>query len=139
MKKLMFVAVLALVAHVGFGQTATATTQSELGVFEWAEATHDFGKIKQGVPVTFEFKFTNKGKVPLVIVNAQPSCGCTTPSWTREPVLPGGEGYVKATFNAGAIGPFDKTVSVTANIGGGVVTLHIKGEVLQPETTVKPN
>jgi len=137
MKKLMFVAVLAFVAQVGFGQTAAI--KSDLGEFQWAEATHDFGKIKQGVPVTFEFKFTNKGKAPLVIVNAQPSCGCTTPSWTREPVPPGSEGYVKATFNAIAVGPFDKSVTVTANIEGGVVMLHIKGEVLQPEVAVKPN
>lgn len=138
MKKLMFIAALALVANVGFGQTATAA-KSDLAEFDWVASTHDFGKIKQGVPVSFEFKFTNKGKTPLVITNAQPSCGCTTPSWTHEPVMPGGEGHVKATFNAMAAGPFDKTVTVTANIEGGVVMLHIKGEVVLPEAPVKPN
>jgi hypothetical protein len=138
MKKLMFIAALALVANVGFSQTA-ATTKSDLAEFEWVASTHDFGKIKQGVPVSFEFKFTNKGKTPLVITNAQPSCGCTTPSWTHEPVMPSGEGHVKATFNAMAAGPFDKTVTVTANVEGGVVTLHIKGEVVLPEAPVKPN
>lgn len=134
----MFIAVLALAGGTAFGQTAVAA-KSDLAEFQWTEATHDFGKIKQGVPATYEFKFTNKGKAPLVIVNAQPSCGCTTPSWTREPVMPNGEGHVKATFNAMAIGPFDKTVTVTANVEGGVVTLHIKGEVLAPEPVVKPN
>ena len=135
----MFIAVLALIANVGFSQTtATATTpKSDVGEFEWTASTHDFGKIKQGVPVTYEFKFTNKGKTPLVITNAQGSCGCTTPNWTRDPVMPGGEGVVKATFNAMAVGPFDKTVSVTANVDGGVVVLHIKGEVEAP--VVKPN
>ncbi len=138
MKKLMFIAVLALVANVGFSQTPAATTSSaDVGEFEWTASTHDFGKIKQGVPVTFEFKFTNKGKSPLVIANAQPSCGCTTPSWTHEPVMPGSEGNVKATFNAMAVGPFDKTITVTANVTGGVVMLHIKGEVEAP--VVKPN
>ncbi len=134
----MFIAALALVANVGFGQTAT-TAKSDLAEFEWVDSTHDFGKIKQGVPVSFEFKFTNKGKAPLVIANAQPSCGCTTPSWTHEPVMPGGEGHVKATFNAMAGGPFDKTVTVTSNVEGGVVMLHIKGEVILPEAPVKVN
>ena len=139
MKKLMFIAVLALIANVGFSQTAATATapKSDVGEFEWTASTHDFGKIKQGVPVTYEFKFTNKGKTPLVITNAQGSCGCTTPNWTRDPVMPGGEGVVKATFNAMAVGPFDKTVSVTANVDGGVVVLHIKGEVEAP--VVKPN
>src|SRR5258708_6231337 len=138
MKKLMFIAALALIANVGFSQTGT-TPKTDVGEFEWTASTHDFGKIKQGVPVTFEFKFTNKGKSPLVITNAQGSCGCTTPNWTRDPVMPGGEGVVKATFNASAAGPFDKTVTVTANIDGGVVILHIKGEVILPEVAVKAN
>ena len=139
MKKLMFIAILAAIANVGFSQTGATTTtpKSDVGEFEWTASAHDFGKIKQGVPVTYEFKFTNKGKSPLVITNAQGSCGCTTPNWTHEPVMPGGEGVVKATFNAMAVGPFDKTVTVTANIDGGVVVLHIKGEVEAP--VVKPN
>jgi hypothetical protein len=138
MKKLMFIAVLAFIANVGFGQTTTPPKQ-DLAVIEWAASAHDFGKIPQGKPVTYEFKFTNKGKTPLVITNAQPSCGCTTPSWTREPVMPGGEGHVKATFNASAAGPFDKTVTVSANIEGGIVMLHIKGEVEAAPPVTKPN
>jgi hypothetical protein len=139
MKKLMFIAALALIANIGFSQTATTaiTPKSDVGEFEWTASTHDFGKIKQGVPVTYEFKFTNKGKSPLVITNAQGSCGCTTPNWTHDPVMPGSEGAVKATFNAMAVGPFDKTVTVTANVDGGVVVLHIKGEVEAP--VAKPN
>ncbi len=138
MKKLMIIAVLALVANTGFSQATTAS-KSDMAVIQWDAATHDFGKIKQGVPVSHEFKFTNKGKVPAVITNAQPSCGCTTPNWTRDPVMSGGEGYVKATFNAMAIGPFDKVITVTANTEGGVVMLHIKGEVEGAPAVVKPN
>jgi hypothetical protein len=139
MKKLMFIAALALIANVGFSQTAATTTATpaDLGEFAWAASIHDFGKIKQGVPASYEFKFTNKGKAPLVITNAQASCGCTTPSWTRDPVLPGGEGFVKATYNAANPGPFDKTVTIYANVAGGTIALHIKGEVEAP--VVKPN
>ena len=141
MKKLMIIAALAFVANTGFSQ-ATAATKSDMAVIQWDASTHDFGKIKQGVPVTHEFKFTNKGKIPAVITNAQPSCGCTTPSWTRDPVMAGGEGHVKATFNAMALGPFDKVITVTANTEGGVILLHIKGEVegaTVANTAVKPN
>jgi hypothetical protein len=137
MKKLMIIAVLAFVANTGFSQATTAS-KSDMAVIQWDAASYDFGKIKQGVPVTHEFKFTNKGKVPAVITNAQPSCGCTTPNWTRDPVLGGGEGYVKATFNAANVGPFDKVITVTANTEGGVIMLHIKGEVEAAQTT-KPN
>src|SRR5213078_2163601 len=98
-------AALAFVASTGFSQTTTAA-KSDMAVIQWDAATYDFGKIKQGVPVTHEFKFTNKGKVPAVITNAQPSCGCTTPNWTKEPIPPGGQGFVEATFNAASPNPF---------------------------------
>jgi len=137
MKKLMLFVLIASTAHLGFGQNAAAKTEN--AVIQWEASTHDFGKIKQGVPVTYEFKFTNNSKVPAVITNAQPSCGCTTPSWTREPVMQGGQGHVKATFNAQAIGPFDKVITVSANTEGGITLLHIKGEVEAAAPAVKPN
>jgi hypothetical protein len=140
MKKIMILATLVFVANVGFSQKAT-DAKSDVAVVAWDSQTYDFGKIKQGVPVTHEFKFTNKGKVPAVITNAQPSCGCTTPNWTRDPVMTGGEGLVKATFNAMVLGPFDKVITVTANTEGGVILLHIKGEVegTAVANTTKPN
>ncbi len=127
MKKLTFIAALMMVAF--WGKSQNAQIKEQLAVFEWASTTHDFGKIKQGVPVTHEFKFTNKGKAPLIITNVQASCGCTSPGWTREAVPPGGEGFVKATFNAASAGRFSKTVTVTANIEAGFVTLSFNGEV----------
>ncbi|MGC4021472.1 MAG: DUF1573 domain-containing protein [Cyclobacteriaceae bacterium] len=137
MKKLMIIAMLAFVANVAFGQNAPA--KDEVAVIQWEASVHDFGKIKQGVPVTYEFTFANKGKVPVIITDARPSCGCTTPSWTREPVENGGTGHVKATFNAQNPGPFDKTITVIANVEGGMIQLHIKGEVEGTTTPVRPN
>ncbi|HZX73853.1 MAG TPA: DUF1573 domain-containing protein [Cyclobacteriaceae bacterium] len=67
--------------------------------------------------------------MPLIITNVQASCGCTTPSWTKDPVMPGGSGFIKATFNAASPGVFGKTVTVTANVDPGFVQLSIKGEV----------
>jgi hypothetical protein len=138
MRKLLFLAAFALVTGIGFAQEMTGTISKNevnpaVAAFNWESSVHDFGKIKQGIPVTHEFRFTNTGKAPLIIVNAQPSCGCTTPDWTKTPVEPGGSGFIKATFNAGAAGPFNKTVTVTANVEGGFVLLTIKGEVLVAE------
>lgn len=132
----MFLAAFVLAAATAFGQDAaagtTASTSAEYAVASVDNLVHDFGKIKQGVPVTHEFTFVNKGKVPMIITNAAPSCGCTVPSWTREPIPQGGSGTVKATFNAAAAGTFDKTVTVTANVEGGVIMLRIRGEVMSP-------
>jgi hypothetical protein len=104
-------------------------------VFSWASTTHDFGKIKQGTPVTHEFTFTNTGDVPLIISTVQASCGCTIADYTKDPIAPKGKGFIKATFNAAALGVFTKTLTVNANTEEGVVYLTIKGEVA---TTVVP-
>ena len=132
MKRLFFLLALVALTTAGFGQAAAPVAPAapaENAVFEWTAQAHDFGKIKQGLPVSTEFKFTNKGKVPLIIASVQASCGCTTPDWSRDPVPPGQTGFIKATFSAGAAGIFEKTVTVTANIEGGPVYLRIKGEV----------
>jgi hypothetical protein len=104
-----------------------------MAAFKWVETTHDFGKIPQGKPVTNEFKFTNSGKVPLVLSQVSASCGCTTPEYSKEPIAPGKTGTIKATFNAATVGVFNKTITVAANVEGGSTYLVLKGEVLAPE------
>jgi hypothetical protein len=139
MKKSLLLAVFTVFAVAAMAQQLPAATvnknevQLDVAVFAWDNTTHDFGKIKQGTPVTHEFKFTNTGKTPLVITNVQASCGCTTPDWSKEPVMPGAQGFIKATYNAASTGGFNKTVTVTANIETGFIQLTIKGEVLVTE------
>ena len=132
MKQLLFVVALMLVATVGFSQASASApvAKADVAVASFDAQTFDFGKIKQGVPATHEFKFANTGTVPLIITNVQASCGCTTPDWSRDPILPGGHGFIKATYSAAAVGNFNKTVTMTANVEGGSVQLMIKGEVL---------
>jgi hypothetical protein len=110
-----------------FGIMAYAQTAS---TFKWSETTHDFGKIEQNKPATHEFKITNTGKTALSIGGVTASCGCTVPEYTKEPIAPGKTGIVKATFNAAAAGPFNK--SITVNIVGSTTAelLTIKGEVV---------
>lgn len=97
--------------------------------FEGSE-TFDFGEIPQGVPATHEFVFTNIGKTPLVISMVDKSCGCTTPKWTTEPVLPGKSGMVSATYNAAGVGEFMKTVTIHSNAKQQNKVLYIKGKVI---------
>ena len=110
-------------------ETVAAKPAGETAVAEWDSPSHDFGKIKQGIPVTHEFKFVNTGKAPIIITNVTASCGCTTPAWTHDAVMPGQSGFVKATFSAASMGAFDKTVTVTANVEQGSFQLKIRGEV----------
>lgn len=99
---------------------------------------HDFGEIKEtDGSVTYLFEFTNTGKEPYVIVNISSSCGCTTSEYTREPVLPGKKGTVKAVFDPrNQRGRFTKKIYVTGNTGN-TVELTIKGTVIPRPRTVE--
>jgi hypothetical protein len=91
---------------------------------------HNFGKIKQGTPVTYYFEIKNIGDKPLVIANASASCGCTVPEKPEQPIAPGGTGKLKVVFNAGTLGPLKKDVYVTFAGVEQVKTVHITGEVV---------
>lgn len=123
MKK--FLTILAVVfAFVGF--TAMQASQSE---FKFEKETHDFGKIAQGTPVSYSFKFSNVGSEPIIISNVNPSCGCSVAEFTKTPIKPGDSGTIKVTFNAASSAPFTKSFTVTSNTKTPVKTLYIKGIV----------
>jgi hypothetical protein len=111
---------------------APAVPQTATPSFIWEKISHNFGKIPQGNPVTVTFNFKNNGKEALIITNAQASCGCTTPDWTKEPVAPGKTGFIKATYNAASVGPFSKSITVTSNVGPEPTILSLSGEVEAP-------
>lgn len=90
---------------------------------------HDFGSQAQGKPVTFEFQFTNTGNDPIVLEDVKASCGCTTPTWTKEPVLPSKTGVIKAQYNMAREGAFRKSITVTTKDGESVV-LYISGNAI---------
>ena len=101
------------------------------GVLSFESIDHDFGKVPEGTMASYEFRFTNTGNQPIVIANAQASCGCTTPDWTKTPVLPGKSGIIKAVYNsAGRPGVFAKTITVMSNATEGSKVLNLKGTVL---------
>lgn len=102
------------------------------------KTTYDFGSIPQGIPAEATFTFTNTGKEPLVLKNVRPACGCTTPFFTQDPVLPGKKGVIKASYNAASPGGFSKPITVEYN--GGQIQLNLAGNVEKtPETSVPEN
>lgn len=103
------------------------------------EETHDFGVIKEEAgPAEFKFEFTNTGQDPVKITNVRASCGCTTPSWTREPVLPGRKGFITAIYNPrNRPGPFLKTLTVYTDGRQKSIMLRIKGKVEPKPRTIE--
>src|SRR5258705_3942188 len=98
------------------------------------EKIHDFGDIKEADgPAVFEFSLNNKSTRPVSILSVKPSCGCTTPDWTRQPIAPGGSGFIKASFDPkGRPGYFNKSLTVTTDWDGTPLVLQIKGNVVNP-------
>jgi hypothetical protein len=90
---------------------------------------HDYGTIKQGADGSCEFKFKNTGKEPLVISNARGSCGCTVPTWPKEPIMKGQTGVIKVHYDTKRVGAFTKTVTLTSNAKTDTKVLTIKGVV----------
>lgn len=95
------------------------------------DSVFNFGKITEGERVTFNFRFKNSGKKPLVISNTSASCGCTVPEKPEKPILPGEEGHIKVVFNStGKVGHNQKNITVTANTTPAFPLLQLTGDVL---------
>lgn len=121
MKKL----VLSLVALFVFAAAASAQ-----GVLKFGKEIHDFGTLKEGPVATYTFEVTNTGNAPVVIANAQASCGCTTPEWKNDPIMPGAKSTIRVGYNtSGRPGNFNKTITVTSNAENSTIVLTIKGDV----------
>lgn len=100
--------------------------------FSFDETEHDFGQIKDGDVVTHTFKFTNTGEAPLVIQDAKATCGCTVPSYPRQPIPVGGTGEIVVKFDSSnKPGVQNKTVTLTANTYPSTSKLNIKSVVVK--------
>lgn len=98
-------------------------------IIKFDKDVHDYGTIEQNANGGAEFVFTNTGKEPLVITNAQGSCGCTVPEWPKEPLAPGKKASIKVQYDTKRIGAFQKSVTVTSNGSDAPIVLTIKGTV----------
>ena len=141
MKKVWLAAVVAL-TMVACNDAADRieTTQPEAAGEEMMESLpvisfdsnfHDFGEITEGEVAEHVFTFKNEGEGPLIISNAQGSCGCTVPVWPRQPIAPGETGEIKVSFNSsGRAGKQDKRVTLTTNAVPQTKVLNITSQVI---------
>ena len=128
MKKLLFIAAAFIMGAGAVAQTSKPDDFAKFNVNKY-----DFGKIKQNVPVTYTFEITNTSNKPLVIENAHATCGCTTPEYPKDPILPGKTAKIKVGYNAVNGGHFDKPVYVKLAGVDEEKALAITGEVLTAE------
>jgi len=128
MKTKLFITLMTIfiVCHINFAQQTDSTKM------EFEKMVHDYGIIEQGSDGSYVFKFKNVGNSPLILSNVRSSCGCTVPSWPKEPIPPNGTGEIKVTYNTNIIGKFSKTITVYAN--APTVVLRIQGEVKPKES-----
>lgn len=113
-------------------QTAQPVNPEEAPVMKFEKESHDFGVVTSGEKVKYSFKFKNTGKSPLIISNAEASCGCTVPEYPHEPIQPGGEGTISVVFDsANRVGMQNKLISVYSNAVPAVAELHLIGDVKQ--------
>ena len=127
MKKLLLsAAVLAITSSV----LAQPQAKKVADVAKFDNETIDFGKIKQSVPAKGTFTVTNISSAPLIIEQANPTCGCTISDYTKEPIAPGKTGVINATYNASNAGHFEKHLTVKFAGVDEMKSITFTGEVL---------
>ncbi|MEC5157741.1 DUF1573 domain-containing protein [Chryseobacterium sp. MP_3.2] len=105
---------------------AIASAQS----ISFDKTTYDYGNIKMGADGHRMFTVKNTGDKPLIISKVQASCGCTTPEWSQDPIMPGKTAQIKVGYNTTIVGPFAKNIEVYSNDPKvGRETIMIKGNV----------
>ena len=127
MKKIVLLATAFIVSLAVMAQAKTED------VIKLNVEKHDFGKLKQGVPVTYSFEIKNISDKPVVVENSWASCGCTTPEKIVEPIAPGATAKLKVQYNSAAVAQFTKDVFIKIAGVEQPKTVQITGEVLSVE------
>ena len=117
-----------IIAFVVFG-AMTMAAQSGPNM-QFNGTTVDYGTIDKGSDPIRKFTFTNTGNEPLIIKNAKGSCGCTVPTYPKEPIMPGESNVIEVRYDTNRVGAFNKTITLTTNeTASETRTLTIKGDV----------
>lgn len=124
--------VISILAFVVVGVFCANAQSASGAVMTFDVTTIDYGTIDKGSDPIRKFKFTNTGNEPLIIKTAKGSCGCTVPTYPKEPIMPGESNVIEVRYDTQRVGPFTKTVSITTNEATDTHTLTIKGDVKAP-------
>jgi hypothetical protein len=143
MKKLLFALTLMLAITVASAQDVSKKKEMDERmngpVITFKTTMHDYGDIYKGSDGSYSFVFTNTGNEPLILSKPRSSCGCTVPSWPKEPILPGESNKIKVTYNTSKIGVFSKSVTIYSNSRNKkTMVLRIKGKVVPKPTEALP-
>ena len=115
-------------------KSVSSSSSEKQPVITFDKTEHDFGTLLQGEVVTYSFHFTNTGNAPLLISNVNTSCGCTVADFSREPINPGKDGYIKATYDSkGHHGFQTRSLTVVSNTNPNQTVLRMKGTVQTPD------
>ena len=138
MKKVIYLLGIMLLMAGAAKAQVEVTTQNGPEI-EFEKVVHDYGDVPYNGNGECEFRFTNTGNEPLLVQKPKSSCGCTIPSWPKEPILPGESDVIKVTYRTNRAGSINKTVTVTSNaVKNSTVKLSIKGRVLDQPTEALP-
>jgi hypothetical protein len=107
-----------------------ANTSTEQATIVFNNDAFDYGDIEYNGNGECTFTFANTGKEPIMLTSVRASCGCTAPSWSKDPIKPGDTGEIKVKYNTHIVGPFSKTITVSSNGIPSHMVLRIKGRVL---------
>ena len=137
MKKVIYLlGIMLLMAGAAKAQDAKTQSGPEI---EFEKVVHDYGDVPYNGDGQCEFRFTNTGTEPLLVLKPKSSCGCTVSTWPQDPILPGKSEVIKVTYRTNRVGNFDKKVTVTSNAAQNpTVVLRIKGRVLDQSTETLP-
>ena len=131
---------IALLAFLSFLLSASLFAQDNKkgAVVKFENLVHDYGSIFQGADGICEFKFTNTGDEPLVLSSVRSSCGCTVPSYPKDPILPGQSNFIKVSYDTKRLGAISKQITVVSNATEPTIQLSIKGNILQKPNEILP-
>lgn len=130
-KTKLLLAICLFVYATNFSQETADNTNA--GILSFKTDIIDYGTIEQKANGERIFTFTNTGKSPIIISRVKTSCGCTVPSYSKTPIMPGKTSEIKVKYATSRIGVFNKTITVTSNASEPNKILRIKGEVLKPK------
>ncbi|PHR36719.1 MAG: hypothetical protein COA38_01470 [Fluviicola sp.] len=141
MKKVLFSLMMIFVAGSMSAVIAQEVAQqvAEGAKIEFDKETHDYGEVKHGGNGQCVFEFTNTGTEPLIISNAKGSCGCTVPSWPKDPIAPGETSKITVKYDTKRPGAINKSVTITSNATNTPTkVIRIKGNVLPKAVSGAP-
>lgn len=131
MKKILLT-ILAITVIAAFAYAQNGVNKNPNSpVITFEKLIHKYGNIQYGSKGECEFKFTNTGKEPLILQRPRSSCGCTIPTWPKQPIMPGKSAKIKVTYDTKRMGPINKSVTILSNARNRAVILKIKGRVIK--------